>query len=155
MRKSCPLCRAPVEQQTLGRLSAEDAPLKLTVEGMPAVRCAKNHAAAVDDDFMLWLIQELKERAAALPAGTEQGMVFKKYLCACGKELASKPQRRQAHPQQLSYEGYPAFRAELELPVYKCSGCNKEQLRSGKDATKHTAQAVAALNDAAKFPHSG
>jgi hypothetical protein len=144
-----------VEQQALGRLSAEDAPLKLTVEGMPSVKCAKNHAAAVDDDFMLWLIQELKERGGALPAGSEQGLVFKKHLCGCGKELASKPERRQAFAQELVYEGYPPFKAEMELPLYKCSGCGKEQLRSAKDATRHAAQAVAALNDAARFPHSG
>jgi hypothetical protein len=155
MRKSCPLCRGAVEQQTLGSLSAEDPPLKLTVDRMPAVKCVKGHPAPVDNDFMLWLIQELRERASALPSGNESGMIFKKYLCACGKELASKPERRQAWPQELAYEGYPGFKAEIELPVYKCSGCGKEQLRSAKDAQKHTAQAVAALNDAAKFPHSG
>jgi hypothetical protein len=155
VRKSCPLCRASVEQQTLGPLSVEDPPLKLTVEGMPAARCAKNHPSPVDNDFMLWLIQELKERAAVLPAASESGMIFKKHLCACGKELAAKPERRQAWPQELAYEGYPAFKAGIELPVYKCTGCGKEQLRSTKEAHRHTAQAVAALNDAAKFPHSG
>ena len=123
---------------------------------MPAARCIKGgHASPVDGDFMLWLIHELKDREGVLPAGEEKGaLLFKKYLCACGKELAAKPQRRQSFPMDLSYEGYPAFKAELEMPLYKCSGCGKEQLRSVKEAPKHTAQAVAALNDAAKFPHS-
>jgi hypothetical protein len=155
MRKSCPRCSGAVEQKTLGKLSAEDGPLKLTVEGMPAAVCAKNHAAPVDGNFMLWLIQALKQGEAALPVGAEQGLVFKKHLCgACGKELASKSERRQAFPQRLEYEGYPAFQAEIEMPLYKCTGCGKEQLRSAKDVSKHTSMAIAGLNDAAGFPHA-
>ena len=154
MRKSCPRCSGVVQQKPLGKLSAEDGPLKLTVEGMPAAVCAKNHASPVDGNFMLWLIQALKAGEAALPAGTEQGMIFKKYLCACGKELASKSERRQSFPQQLAYEGYPAFQAEIDMPVYRCSGCGKEQLRSANDVRKHTSMAIAGLNDAAGFPHA-
>ena len=55
----------------------------------------------------------------------------------------------------LAYQGAPAFKAELDMPVYKCTGCGKEQLRSTKELQGHTAQAIAALNDAAGFPHSG
>jgi hypothetical protein len=154
MRKSCPLCGGVVERHTLERLSAEAAPLTLTVEAMPAARCVKNHFSPVDRDFMLWLIHELKEREAALPAGTESGMIFKKYLCACGKELAPKSERRQAFTQELVYDGYPVFKAEVEMPMYKCGGCGKDQLRSTKEVHKHTSLAIMALNDAAKFPHS-
>jgi DNA-directed RNA polymerase subunit RPC12/RpoP len=144
-----------VEIKTLDRLSAEDAPLKLTVTGMPAAKCAKGHAAPIDRDFMLWLIQELKIRGGSLPAGEAKGMVFKKYTCACGKELESKSEKRQSFPLDLAYQGAPAFKAELDMPVYKCTGCGKEQLRSTKELQGHTAQAIAALNDAAGFPHSG
>jgi DNA-directed RNA polymerase subunit RPC12/RpoP len=141
--------------KTLDRVSAEDAPLKLTVTGMPAAKCAKGHAAPIDRDFMLWLIQELKSRGGALAAGEAKGMVFKKYTCACGKELESKSERRQSFPLELAYQGAPAFKAELDMPVYRCTGCGKEQLRSTKELQGHTAQAIAALNDAAGFPHSG
>jgi DNA-directed RNA polymerase subunit RPC12/RpoP len=141
--------------KTLDRVSAEDAPLKLTVTGMPAAKCAKGHAAPIDRDFMLWLIQELKSRGGALAAGEAKGMVFKKYTCACGKELESKSERRQSFPLELAYQGAPAVKAELDMPVYRCTGCGKEQLRSTKELQGHTAQAIAALNDAAGFPHSG
>ena len=87
MVKHCPRCSNAVEMKTLDRVSAEDAPLKLTVTGMPAAKCAKGHAAPIDRDFMLWLIQELKSRGGALAAGEAKGMVFKKYTCGCGKEL--------------------------------------------------------------------
>jgi hypothetical protein len=155
MIKHCPRCSAAVEAKTLERVSAEDAPLKLTVSGMPAAKCAKGHAAPIDRDFMLWLIHELKGRAGSLPGAEEKGMLMKKYICACGKELASKSERRQAFPLDLAYQGAPAFKAEIEMPVFKCTGCGKEQLRSAKQAQGHISQAIAALNDAAGFPHSG
>jgi DNA-directed RNA polymerase subunit RPC12/RpoP len=155
MIKHCPRCSNAVEMKTLERVSAEDAPLKLTVTGMPAAKCAKGHAAPIDRDFMLWLIQELKIRGGSLAAGEAKGMVFKKYTCACGKELESKSEKRQSFPLDLAYQGAPAFKAELDMPVYKCTGCGKEQLRSAKELQGHAAQAIAALNDAAGFPHSG
>ena len=144
-----------MEMKILEPLSAEDKPLALRVTGMPAAKCPKGHAAPYDRNFMLWLIHELKARAAALPGGEEKGMLLKKYLCACGSELAGKPEKRQAFPFDMAYEGAPAFKAEIDMPVYKCTGCGKEQLRSGKEVQKHAAQAIASLNDAAGFPHSG
>jgi hypothetical protein len=154
MRKACPRCSGAVQQKSLGRLTAEDAPLKLTVDGMPAAVCSKNHASPVDGNFMLWFIQELKQRDTSLPTGEEKGALFKKYLCgSCGKELDAKSVRRQSYPVNLAYEGYPAFKAEIQMPVYKCTACGKEQLRSVKEVQKHTSMAIAALNDAAGFPH--
>ncbi len=155
MIKHCPRCSGAVEMKTLDKVSAEDAPLTLSVSGMPAAKCAKGHAAPVDRDFMLWLIHELKGRGGALPGAEEKGMLLKKYICGCGKELASKSERRQTFPFDLAYQGAPAFKAELGMPVYKCTGCGKEQLRSAKQVQGHVAQAIAALNDAAGFPHSG
>jgi hypothetical protein len=143
-----------VQAKTLGILSVEAPPLRLTVEGMPAAGCARNHSSPVDGNFMLWLIQELKARAGSLPAAEEKGAIFKKFLCACGRELASKPQRKQAFPFELAYPDYPGFKAALEMPLYKCTGCGKEQVRSAKEAQKHTSQAIAELNDAAGFPHT-
>jgi hypothetical protein len=153
--KHCPRCSGAVEMKPLGTVSAEDAPLKLSVSGMPAAQCAKGHKAPVDRDFMLWLIHELKNRGGALPGGEAKGMLFKKYYCTCGGELESKPQKRQSFPMDLAYQGAPAFKAELDMPVFKCTKCAKEQLRSAKELQGHTAQTVASLNDAAGFPHSG
>ena len=143
--------------KTLDTTSAQNGPLKITVSGMPVAMCRHRHNNPLDDEFMIWLIHELKDREASLPAGKEQGMLlFKKYLCgACGKELAAKSERRQGFALELAYEGTPAFRAELEMPVYKCTGCGKEQLHSLKAIQGVTSQTIAAFNDAAGFPHSG
>jgi hypothetical protein len=156
MRKTCRRCSGPVELKTLDRVSAENMPLKLTVTGMPVAKCRHGHPSPVDDDFMIWLIHELKDREGALPAGTEQGMLmFRKYVCGCGKELAAKPERRRSFPLELAYEGTPPFQVELEMPVYKCTGCGKEQLHSHKAIQGITSRTIAVFNDAAGFPHSG
>ena len=86
MRKRCGVCGGEMSLGTLDA-SGSDGPLKLTVRAMSAGKCARGHAVPAEDEFMLWLIRELKARAAELPAGTESGMVFKKYACVCGKEL--------------------------------------------------------------------
>ena len=155
MKKTCGVCGAPVQMTTIDK-SGEFTPLKVSVRGMPAAKCTHGHAAPVEQEFMLWLIHELKDREGALPAGNEQRMLlFKKYLCSCGKELAAKSERRQGFPLELVYEGTAPFRVALEMPVYKCTGCGKEQLRSHKAIQSITSQAIAAFNDAAGFPHSG
>lgn len=156
MRKSCARCSgAIVEVKPLDKISAENAPLKITVSGMPVTKCRHGHASPLDNDFMLWLIYELKDREATLPAGSEQGMLFKKYRCACGAELSADSERRQVFPLELTYQETPSFKVELEMPVYKCATCGKEQIRSHKAIQGHTSRAIAVLNDAAGFPHSG
>lgn len=154
--KHCARCSGVCEVKVLGSVSGEDAPLKLTVHGMPALVCAKDHKAPVHGDFMIWLIQELRSRESQFAAGKEQGMLFKKHLCGdCGKELVAKPERRQVVPFELAYAQTPPFRIEIDLPLYKCTGCGKEQIRSAKDLHGHIPAAIVAINDEAGFPHSG
>ncbi len=152
----CARCSNACELKTLASVSGEDGPLKLTLQAMPIFECAKGHKAPVHGDFMIWLIREIRAREAQIAAGKEQGMIFKKHLCgACGKDLAPKPERRQEYSYELKYEETSPFKLELDMPLYKCSSCGKEQLRSTKDLHAHVAQAIVGINDSAGFPHSG
>lgn len=154
--RKCAMCSDACEMTTLPAASAEDGPLKLTVQSMPVLECPKHHRAPVHRDFMIWLIQEIRAREPQFAAGKEQGMLFKKHLCGqCGAELAAKPERRQAFPFDLTYEGSAPFRLEIEMPLYKCTGCAKEQIRSVKDLHNHVPAAIVGINDGARFPHSG
>jgi hypothetical protein len=151
----CPRCSAACELKTLPSITGENGPLKLSAFEMPVFACAKNHKTPVHRDFMLWLIQQVREREAQIAAGKEEGLLFKKHLCgACGKDLAAKPERRQAFPYDLKYEELKPFRLEIEMPMYKCTGCGKEQIRSTKDLRGNVANAAVGINDAAGFPHS-
>jgi hypothetical protein len=152
----CARCSGACELKALPSVSGEDGPLKLTVLELPVFACAKNHNAPVHRDFMIWLIQEIRAREAQIAAGKEEGMLFKKHLCGgCGKELAAKPERRQAFPHTLKYEDAPPFKLEIEMPLYKCTGCGKEQVRSSKELHGHVPSAMVGINDGAGFPHSG
>ncbi|OGA17500.1 MAG: hypothetical protein A3I63_05485 [Betaproteobacteria bacterium RIFCSPLOWO2_02_FULL_66_14] len=137
-------------------MSAGDSDLKLHAVDLPVLKCAKGHAAPVHREFMVWLIHELRDRCVpSIAAGEPKGLLFKKYHCACGAELAAKPGRNGSFSFDLAYPESPAFKVEFELPVYKCGGCGKEQARSAKDLAANTPMTIAALNDAAGFPHSG
>ena len=152
----CARCSAACELKTLPSVSGEDGALKVTLLEMPVFACAKNHKAPVHRDFMLWLIQEIRAREAQIAAGKEEGMIFKKHLCgACGKELAAKPERRQVFPYELKYEDLKPFKLEIEMPLYKCTACGKEQIRSAKELHDHVPGAIVGVNDGAGFPHSG
>jgi len=152
----CARCSGACELKTLPSVSGEDGPLKLTVLDMPVLACAKTHKAPVHRDFMLWMIQQIRAREAQIAAGKEEGLLFKKRLCgACGKELAAKPERRQVFPYELKYEDLKPFKLEIEMPLYKCTACGKEQIRSAKELHDHVPGAIVGVNDGAGFPHSG
>jgi hypothetical protein len=152
----CGRCSGACELKTLASVSAENGPLKLTLLALPVFACAKDHKVPVHRDFMIWLMQQIRAQEGQIPAGKEEGMLFKKHLCgACGKELAAKPEHRQAFPFDLRYEELAPFRLEFEMPLYKCAGCGKEQIRSTKDLHGRVPEVMMGINDAAGFPHSG
>jgi hypothetical protein len=152
----CPMCSGARELKTLPAISGEDGTLRLTLRDLPVLQCAKNHKGPVHADFMIWLIREIRAREAEIAAGKEEGMIFKKHLCAgCSKELAAKPERRQAFAYELKYEDLAPFQLEIEMPLYKCAGCGKEQIRSTKELHGHVPAAIVGINDGAGFPHSG
>ena len=152
----CARCSGACELKTLPSISGEDGPLKLSLLNLPVFACAKHHNAPVHRDFMIWLIQEIRARETQIAAGKEEGMIFKKHLCGdCGKALTAKPERRQAFPFELKYEELAPFKLHLEMPVYQCTGCGKEQLRSIKDLHGRVSLALVGINDGAGFPHSG
>lgn len=152
--KSCPMCRGKLELGSIDRVSGSHGPLTITVLGMPAGRCANGHAAPVHPDFLIWLIHELRERRAQIPAAEEKGMLFKKAFCACGAEIPAGPGERRSFGYELVFEGAPGFRAEVELPMHQCGKCGKAQLRSAKSIAAAASHSMVGVCDEARFPHS-
>ena len=152
----CARCSGVCALTTLASVAAEDGPLKLSLLEVPVFACAKNHRAPVHRDFMLWLIQEIRARETQIAAGKEEGMIFKKHLCGgCGNDLPAKAERRQAFPFELKYEELAPFKLQIEMPLYKCARCGKEQIRASKDLHGRVPEAMVGINDGAGFPHSG
>lgn len=154
--RQCPHCSGAMTPNTLQKVSTPEGRVRLHISGFPVLGCAKGHHAPVHRDFMVWLMRELRDKhVPAIPGGEAKGMVFKKYHCACGAELPAQPARQASFGFDLSFTDSPAFRGEIEVAVVKCPGCGKEQARSAKELVAAAPEAVAALNDAAGFPHSG
>ena len=152
----CARCSGVMHSVNLGKVSAGEAPVRLAVTGLPAYACAKGHHAPVHREFMVWLMHEVREKQVpSIPGGEAKGMLFKKYHCACGAELPAQTARSASFGFDLAYPESSPFRVEIELALYKCPGCGKEQARSAKEVALAAPAAVAALNDAAGFPHSG
>jgi hypothetical protein len=142
--KPCPLCEAPLQHRILPPFSGDEAPLRITLHGMPVLSCDKPHVYFVKRDFALWLMNHLvAEDEATVPAGNPTGLIFKSYLCHdCGKALS--PKRDHIHGFQVpcSYEGQAEFRAEVSMPVFRCTGCGKEQVHSLAEVRKLTPSAL-------------
>lgn len=152
----CPRCSGACQLKAVAAVSGQDGSLKITLKDLPVIQCEKGHKMAVHRDFMLWLIQEIRSREGEFAAGKEEGMIFKKHLCgSCGKPLAAKEERRHVFPYELKYEELAPFGLELEMPLYKCTACGKEQIRSTREVHAHVPGAIVGINDAAGFPHSG
>ena len=153
----CPHCSGTMDGSVsvLDKVGGKHGELQLSVTGIPAHKCPKGHASPIDEDFMIWLMQELKDKAEALPGGEAKGMLFKKYFCTCGKELPGKSAKRHTFPAEVKYEGKYAIQAGFDLPMFKCEGCGKEQIHSATNARKDVSFAMADVTDEAGFPHSG
>jgi hypothetical protein len=154
--RPCARCGGATSQKILGSLSAGEAALRLQLSGLPVHACGKGHHAPVHGEFMLWLLRELRgTQLPSIPAGEARGLLFKKYHCACGAELPAQPAGGSSRGFDMAFPEAPAFRMEIETPLYKCAGCGKEQARSAKELAGAVTGAIVALNDAAGFPHSG
>lgn len=141
--KPCPLCEAPLQHRVLPPFSGDEAPLRLTLHGMPVLSCDKPHVYFVKRDFPLWLMDQLLEEEAALPAGESTGLLFKKYLCRdCGKPLSPRSGPMHAFQVNLAYPGQADFRVEVGMPVFNCTGCGKPQLHSLSEVRSLTPAAL-------------
>ena len=148
--KPCPLCAdrqgeaVPLQASTLAEFSGDEASLRITLRDMPALRCSHGHTYFARPDFPSWLMQHLvEEDEAKLPASHPRGLLFKRYACHdCGKDLARTEDHRHSFDVPLAYPDVAPFRVQISMPVYRCTGCGKEQLHSLAELRKLTPAAL-------------
>jgi hypothetical protein len=151
--KPCARCRAQTET-TVVEATGEANPLAIAIHSMPVLACPRGHRQFVHHEFPRQLLEHLlDEDEAQLPAGEENGVLFKHFRCgACGAELARKPDHQHTFAVDVALQDIDAFRVELTLPVYRCPECEKEQIHSLKEIRKHTPEALAHAFQAADIP---
>ena len=134
----CPLCEAPLAARKLAEASGDEAPMRLTLRWLPVLACAAPHRYFVEQPFPMWLLNAmLGEELAKIPAGTQGGLVFRKYRCGgCGGPLPASAGERRTYASHLAWKGGPEFAVEVSMPVCRCPGCGREQVRSAAELAK-------------------
>jgi len=152
--KPCTRCRGDTEVTLLDHVTGDSSPLSLALKAMPVAACARGHRQFLDREFPRRLIDHLmREAETKLPAGTAKGMFVKRYHCAgCGGELAAKPDRQHAFAVDVVLDPHAPFQVELTVPMYRCTACEKEQLRSPDEIRGHAPEALARAFQAAGIP---
>ena len=152
----CKQCSEPMHRQVIGTLSGEDGALKIAVANFPALVCGRGHRQFITGDFPIKLLQQvMKGDNGGLPAGKKQGMLFKKYQCSgCGAALGSDGAPR-AIGREVSVAEDAELHVEMTVPVYTCTSCGREQLRSSDEIAGHAPAALAHLFQAANLKPPG
>lgn len=143
--RRCPICKSDTAPARVDTATGEDAPLAVTVHGMPVLECAQGHRLFAIADFPLMLLDRLLEQdAPRLPASAAKGLLFKHYTCSkCGAELGSNADARRTFHIDVELPEVPAFGVDLTMPVHRCGRCGAEQLHSIKELKNHTPAALA------------
>lgn len=136
--KPCPLCEAPLNARALPEVRGDEAPLRLTLRGLPVFTCAAPHRYFVGQTFPIWLLNALlEEELGKVPAGKEKGLLFRKYACGgCGAILPAAASGPRTFSASLAWKDTPGFSVEVTMPVFRCDACGREQVRSAAELAK-------------------
>lgn len=151
--RRCPICKSATSPFKLPSMSGADAPLEVTVKGMPVLECTKGHRSFALADFPLLLLDHLlEEDEPKLPVSQAKGLLVKHYSCSkCGTELRNGDDRPHTFHVDVELPELPAFGVDLTLPVNHCSQCGRDQLHSLKELKSHTPAALAHAFKAAQL----
>lgn len=149
--RPCPTCRGEAALHTIDTASGREDPLGVTLRALPVQRCEQGHTHFTSIEFPMTVLEHLvKKDEMQLPAAEKKGFIFKKFQCAqCNQELLPAADHRHSFEIEMTLPRVKPFIVELNMPVYKCAGCGKEQLHSLDEIRDHTPGALARAFEAA------
>lgn len=152
--KACKRCQGEIHLHSVAYADGEASPLKIRLHDLPVFKCEQGHKQFLSPQFPAQLLEHLVQQdEPELPAGEEKGLFKKHYLCeSCGKELEAKPDHRHTFSLEVKLAELDPIGVDLTMPVYRCSGCGREQLHSLKEIRKLTPEALAHAFQAADIP---
>ena len=148
---ACKRCQGETRHHSIPYADGTAEPLKIRLHDLPVLKCEAGHKQFLAPQFPGMLLDHLlQEDEPELPTGEEKGLFKKRYLCeSCGEELEAKPDHRHTFSLEVVLEELDPIGVDLTMPVYRCSGCGKEQMHSLKEVRKLTPEALAhAFQDA-------
>ena len=149
---TCKKCKAEMHLEPLSGVIGSEGSVKVTFPKLPALVCGQGHRRFVRPEFPAELLERLSSNAE-VPAGEARGMLFKSYHCGkCGEKLGAASPAPGTFGIDVGLKGIEAFRVELEVPVYACPSCGKEQVRSLDEFARSTPRAMARAFQSAGIP---
>ena len=150
--ETCKKCKAEMHPEKLSGVTGSEGSVKVTIPKLPALACAQGHRRFVRPEFPLELLERLSSKAE-VPAGEPRGILFKSYHCGkCGEKLGAASPEPKTFGFNVGLKGIEAFRVELEVPVYACPSCGREQVRSLDEVARSTPGAIARAFQSAEIP---
>jgi hypothetical protein len=125
----CKLCHGEMALRSLEAMAGEEHGVRMSIEGMPAMQCAKGHKRFVVPDFAVRLMKALleEEKLVPLDAAAQKGLLRKRYCCPqCGQELGGGGSVEAKRVLELN--GLEAFGVQVELPKFRCPACGRESV---------------------------
>ena len=144
--KPCKACSSEVKVTTLGSFRGEEGPVAVIVNGMPALVCAKDHKRFLYPEFVTRLMDFVAdpEKVAPQPPAVKRGLFKKRYYCnGCDAELPATPAKKSECALDASFKNATTFKVVVEVALYKCEGCGREQVLTNEDVAGSAFKAVA------------
>ena len=144
--KPCKACGGEMKVGTLGSFRGEEGQVAVTVNGMPALVCAQNHQRFLYPDFVTRLMDFVAEpdKIAPQPPAVKRGLLKKHYHCSgCDAELPAAPTGKSECVLDASFKNAAPFKVVVQVALYKCEGCGREQVLSNEEVAGSAFKAVA------------
>ena len=144
--KPCRECGSATKVTTLGSFRGEEGTVAVIVNGMSALVCAKDHKRFLYPDFVTRLMDLVAdpEQVAPQPPAVKRGLFKKRYYCSgCDAELPAVPTGKSERGLDASFKNAAPFKVVVQVALYKCDGCGREQVLSNEDVAGSAFKAVA------------
>jgi len=144
--KPCKACGSATQVTTLGSFRGEEGTVAVTVNGMPALVCANGHKRFLYPEFVTRLMDFVAEpeKVAPQPPAVKRGLFKKHFHCSgCDAELPATPTKKSECVLDASFKNAAPFKVVVQVALYKCDGCGREQVLSNEDVATSAFKAVA------------
>ncbi|MBI3044241.1 MAG: hypothetical protein HYY78_15580 [Betaproteobacteria bacterium] len=142
----CKTCGSATKITTLGSFRGEQGPVVVIVNGMPALVCDQGHKRFLYPGFADRLMDFVAdaEKVAPQPPAARRGWFRKRYHCnGCDAELPAVPTKKSECVLDASFENAAPFKVVVQVALYKCEGCGREQVLTNEEVARCAPEAVA------------
>jgi hypothetical protein len=144
--KPCKACGSETKVTTLGSFRGEEGTVAVMVNGMPALVCANGHKRFLYPEFVTRLMDFVAEpeKVAPQPPAVKRGLFKKHFHCSgCDAELPATPAKKSERELDATFKNAAPFKVVIQVALYKCGGCGREQVLSNEDVATSAFKAVA------------